>query len=183
MVIDQVAGAPINSAQSWAELISWLPGMLEQLLASDVFHFGSRPPADQRGIYLFSEAGEHLYVGRTGITAQSRARGGAPITSFRHRFDQHIQMGRPPGASSFAKRLMLERAAQLGTAVPDGWWDDRETATAHIYDLYITAKARIGEMECRVVAFDDDIKGVRSTVAETYTHAVLRTRYNDFSTS
>jgi hypothetical protein len=130
MVVDQAAGAPIDSVRSWAELTAWLPEMLEQLLASEVFHVGNRPPVDRRGIYLFSEAGEHLYVGRTGITARSRARGGVPITSFRHRFDQHTQPGRPPGASSFAKRLMLEDAAQLGLAVPDGWWDDRKTVTA-----------------------------------------------------
>lgn len=52
-----------------------------------------------------------------------------------------------------------------------------------IYDLYTTAKTRIGAMECRVVPFADDIKGVRSTVAELYAHVHLRTPYNDFSTS
>jgi hypothetical protein len=76
--------------------------MFRTLLASDVFDAHLRPPKNQRGIYLFSEAGQHLYVGRTGITARSRATGNPPITSFRHRFDQHTQPGRPPGASSFA---------------------------------------------------------------------------------
>lgn len=183
MATDLVTGAPIDSGESWDELIAWLPEMLEQLLASEVFHAESRPPADQRGIYLFSEASEHLYVGRTGITARLRARGGIPITSFRHRFDQHTQPARPPSASSFARRLMLERAAELDLVVPAGWWADRETTYSTIYDLYKAAKKRIGAMECRVVTFEDAIKGVRSSVAEVYAHLHLRTPYNDFSTS
>jgi hypothetical protein len=35
----------------------------------------------------------------------------------------------------------------------------------------------------RVVAFNDDSKGVRSSIAEIYVHTQLATRYNDFSTS
>ncbi len=38
-------------------------------------------------------------------------------------------------------------------------------------------------MECRVVAFNDDSKGVRASIAEIYVHTQLATRYNDFSTS
>jgi hypothetical protein len=157
--------------------------MLRELLDSEVFHVERRPPLKHRGIYLFSESGQHLYVGRTGITARSRAKGEAPITSFRHRFNQHTQPGRPPGASSFANRLLLERAAELDLVVPGDWWPRRETTASHIYDLYKAAKKRIGAMECRVVSFADDVKGIRSTVAEVYAHAHLRTPYNDFSTS
>jgi len=176
-------GTPVDSAGAWADLTAWLPVMLEQLLASEVFHFEHRPPRDQRGVYLFSEAGHHLYVGRTGITARSRAKGEEPITSFRHRFDQHVQPGRPPGASSFAHRLMLERAVQLALTVPSNWWADRQTTALEIYDLYKAAKTRIGAMEYRIVPFEDDIKGVRSTIAEVYAHVHLGTPYNDFSTS
>ena len=38
-------------------------------------------------------------------------------------------------------------------------------------------------MECRVAPFEDDIKGIRSTVTEVYAHVHLGTQYNDFSTS
>ena len=34
-----------------------------------------------------------------------------------------------------------------------------------------------------VVAFNDDSKGVQSSIAEIYVHAHLATPYNDFSTS
>ena len=183
MAAGEPVGARIDSAETWADLTAWLPTMLTQLMASEVFHLAYRPPRDQRGIYLFSDAGHHLYVGRTGITARSRAQGGEPITSFRHRFDQHIQPGRPPGASSFANRLMRERAAELNLVVPDDWWTHRASTASAIYDLYKAAKTRIGTMECRVVPFADDIKGVRSTIAEVYVHVHLKTPHNDFSTS
>ncbi len=78
---------------------------------------------------------------------------------------------------------MLERATQLDLIVPSNWWADRQTTALEIYDLYREAKKRIGAMECRVVPFEDDIKGIRSTVAEVFAHVHLRTVYNDFSTS
>jgi hypothetical protein len=152
-----------------------------QRLAGDGIN--QRPPKDRRGVYLFTERGKHLYVGRTGITTRSRASGGPPITSFRHRFDQHTQPGRPPGASSFASRLMRNAAKRRGIEIPSDWWKDRRAASAEAYGLFCAAKTRIGAMECRVVAFDDDLKGVRSSVAEIYVHAQLKTRFNDFSTS
>lgn len=183
MSVQGRAGTPVDSSERWRELMEWLPDMLEELLDSPVYGMGYRPPRGQRGIYLFSEGGNHLYVGRTSITARSRAGGRAPITSFRHRFDQHIQLGRPPRASSFANRLMLERARGLGLEVPAKWWANRKASTQEIYDIYMEEKARIGSMECRTVTFDDDVKGVRSSTAEMYTHVQLGTPYNDFSTS
>jgi hypothetical protein len=164
-------------------LSDWLPEMLAELLASQVYGIDRRPPKDQRGIYLFTERGKDLYVGRTGITARSRASGGQPITSFRHRFDQHTQLGRPPGAASFANRLMRTAAARRGIEVPAGWWKARDAEARDIHRLFCTAKGRIGAMECRIAAFKDDSKGVRSSIAEIYVHTQLATRYNDFSTS
>jgi hypothetical protein len=177
------AGAPVKSEQDWQALLAWLPTMLSDLLASQVYGIDHRPPRDQRGIYLFTHRGKHLYVGRTGITARSRASGRPPITSFRHRFDQHTQRGRPPGAAAFAKRLTLAAARRRGIAVPSKWWDTRHEEGAEVYRLFCAAKKRIENMECRVVAFEDDIKGVRSSIAEIYVHTQLRTTYNDFSTS
>lgn len=180
-----VVGTPINSAAAWAQLSDWLPEMLAELLASEVYgiDIDRRPPKDQRGVYLFTEGGKHLYVGRTSTTARSRAGGGPPITSFRYRFDQHTQHGSPPGAASFANRLMREDATSRGIEVPAKWWKARHAEAREIYRLLCAAKDRIGAMECRVVAFTDDSKGVQSSISEIYVHAHLATPYNDFSTS
>ncbi len=78
---------------------------------------------------------------------------------------------------------MLERASHLNRAVPSNWWADRHTTASETYALYRATKTRIGAMECRVAPFEDDIKGIRSTVAEVYAHVHLGTLYNDFSTS
>lgn len=78
---------------------------------------------------------------------------------------------------------MLEEANQHGLTVPSNWWAERQTTASDIYSLYTAAKRRIGAMECRVAPFEDDLKGVRSTVAEAYVHVHLGTQYNDFSTS
>jgi hypothetical protein len=184
MALGVAVGSPIDTPDAWEELVEWLPKMLQELLESDVFDRLNRPPSDRRGVYLFSEHGRHLYVGRTGITARSRARVDVPpITGFRHRYDQHIQPGRPPGASSFARRLTLERAAELGLVVPNDWWKHRAKRATELYEIYKEEKRRIGAMQCRVVSFEDDLKGVRSTVAEAYVHTQLLTAHNDFSTS
>lgn len=177
------AGPPIDSAQAFEELAAWLPDMLEELLASPVYGDADRPPADRRGLYLFTESGRHLYVGRTGITALARAGAHTSRTSFRSRFNAHTRPGTPPGTAPFANRLMRERAHELGVPVVGGWWKRRHTDGTQLLQLFTEAKERIGAMECRVVAFEDDTRGVRSTVAETYVHAALQTPYNDFSTS
>jgi hypothetical protein len=140
-------GAPIDSAYAWAQLAEWLPQILSELLGSEVYGIDNRPPKGQRGVYVFTERGKHLYVGRTGITARSRASGAPPITSFRHRFDQHTQPGRPPGAASFANRLMRKAAMRRGIEIPshDGTLDRRRLARSvalwcgvgHLQDLNV----------------------------------------------
>lgn len=179
----EAAGDPVDSAEAWELLTKWLPTMLSELLASEVFGYGRKPPSDERGVYLFSEAGEHLYVGRTGITARSRASGEPPITSFRHRFDQHTQMGRPPGAAALAHRLTRVAAAEQGVPIVPKWWKHRSGEGKPVYEVFCDAKARVASMEFRKVAFNDDLMGVRSSVAEIYVHTHLRTSFNDFLTS
>jgi hypothetical protein len=101
---------------------------------------------------------------------------GTPINSAAA-WAQLTQHGRPPGAASFANRLMLRAAARRGIDVPAEWWKARHTEARDIHRLLCAAKDRIGAMECRVVAFNDDSKGLRSSVAEIYIHTQLATRY------
>src|SRR3954452_11229738 len=156
--------------------------MLEELLASPVYNGDERPPSDGLGIYPFTEQDRHLYVGRTRVTARARAGRTSSGTSFRSRFDAHTQPARPPGTAPFANRLMHEAAEARGIEVPPGWWDRRGDEHKDILELFVQAKQRIAAMECRVVGFLDDARGVRSTVAETYVHALLGTPYNYFLT-
>jgi hypothetical protein len=173
----------IDSQGAWEALQRWLPGILESLLDSERFNRQNRPPAGQRGVYLFSEDGQHLYVGRTGITARTRRTGKEPSTGFRTRFDQHTQDGRPPWSAPFAMRLARDHAVRRNVHVPADWWRAREDHP-EVLAMFLAAKRRIADtMEMRVIAFDDDELGIKSLVAEAYVHAMLRTPYNDFSPS
>lgn len=180
---DLPLGPPVASHVEFGEVVAWLPGMLEILLGGEVYNLDRRPPRDKRGIYLFSEGSSHLYVGRTGITARARSGLTTSGTSFRARFDNHTQPATNPGTAPFANRLLRERAGELGVTIPASWWKTRKQETSQIFDLDKQAKLRIGSMDCRVVPFDDDGSGVRSTIAEVYVHVCLGTTYNEFLTS
>jgi hypothetical protein len=179
-----VVAPPVDSPSAWDELQGWLPEMLTRLLDSELYNRARRPPSGERGIYLFSEGAHHLYVGRTSITARARLASAPPTTSFRARFDQHTQAGRPPNRAPFAMRLALTAANAAGIALPPSDWWERRAEYPELLALFTDAKRRIGDdMRVRIVAFEDDILGVRSQVAEIYAHAMLGTQYNDFSTS
>jgi hypothetical protein len=80
-------------------------------------------------------------------------------------------------------RLAREQAQEKNVAVPVNWWKKRTEHPA-LLELFLAAKKRIVDgMEMRVVAFDDDELGIRSTIAEIYVHAMRGTSYNDFSPS
>jgi len=93
-----------------------------------------RAPAAQRPVrrLLFSTKGrEHLYAGRTGITARTRRAGGKPGTSFRTRFDQHTRAGSSPASAPFAMRLARAQATERDIVVPPaGWWKVRDEHVA-----------------------------------------------------
>lgn len=184
---------PIDTAQAWEQFAEQLPRLLEQLLNSEVYDNGHRPPKDQRGIYLFSQNDDHLYVGRTSITARARAAGNLVGRSFAQRYSEHTADGRPPGTAAFAARVARQRAAADGHEdLPpnDTWWPQRKLpegerdAAAHsLVQHFAAAKAEIRVMQLRVLPLDDDQRGVCSTLVELYVHVHLDTAYNDFSTS
>jgi hypothetical protein len=183
----------VDGPEAWDRLMETLPELLDRLKSSHVYGAGGRPPADQRGVYLFSKDGTPLYVGRTSVTARSRAAGNLTGRSFRARYSEHTNESSPPGSAPFAARLARERAQEEGfkTLPPNTYWwqhrDDPEDSVgpvvARLNQLFSDAKREIANMECRILPLEDDTKGVRSSIVETYAHVQLNTPYNDFSTS
>lgn len=188
---------PVDSQRAWDRLNEWLPKMLEDLRASKPFNNASKPPSAGRGIYLFSEGAQHLYVGRTGITARSRGAGKEPSTSFFNRWDQHTSRNSPPNSAPFANKLARDLAQAFDLEGPAelkkrfdlmrtaDWWRLRKAEEPpDYYPVFQEAKRFIREgLDYRVVEFDDDTRGVRSHVAEVYADAVLQAAYGDFSPS
>lgn len=187
----------IDSHEAWNEFNESLPGILDELLNSEPINLDGRPKHPGRGIYLFSAGAEHLYVGRTGITARSRKAGKKPSTSFSARWGQHTNLGSPPQSAPFAMKMARGRAELLDIPQPkdlkqmgviektEDWWDLRsQQDPPAFYLLFQEAKRFIREeLDFKVVELIDDVRGVRSHVAEVYIDVVLQTAYGDFSPS
>ena len=77
------------------EAVESLHPKFEQLLAMPCVTAGNLPAsAPQRGVYLFTESGNHLYIGRSNRIPQ--------------RYREHWNRGSRPNAAVFAIRLARE---------------------------------------------------------------------------
>ena len=187
----------VASQVAWDELNAQLPILVEQLLEAQPFNASSPPKHQGRGIYLFSEGSRHLYVGRTSVTARSRQPGKEPSTSFSARWKQQTGEKSPPNAAPLATKLTREVADHFGLELPtdlkkqgkidrvSNWWKLREEEPPpDFYLAFQAAKQFVREsLDFRFVELNDDVRGVRSHVAEVYVDVVLQTTYGDFSTS
>ena len=116
------------------------------------------------GVYVFSEAGRHLYVGRS--------------NDIRGRIGRHSRPGATHRMAAFAFRLAREATGNLRASYKKG-----EGSRAGLMenltfvDAFTSAKARICRMDLRYVEETDP---VRQTLLEVYVAVVLEARYNDF---
>jgi hypothetical protein len=172
--------------------------LVEELRTSEPYEEDNPPPDAGRGIYLFSEGHQNLYVGRTGITARSRAAGKDPKTSFLARWMQHTSERSTPNQAPFANKLAKELANEFGLERPadlkrsynlartEQWWTKLRMLDPppDYFVAFQEAKRFIREdLQFRCRAFDEDERGVRSHVAEVYVDVILQTTYGDFSPS
>jgi len=115
------------------------------------------------GVYLFSEKGKHLYVGRTKRKIKTRLNG-------------HI--GTAPD-SPFAWHLAREATGHTKATY------QKEGSRKHLLSLpdfaaeYRKAKDRIRKMEVRYVGEQDPLK---QALLEIYVAVVSEAKYNDFDT-
>jgi hypothetical protein len=140
---------------------------LEQLLAMPPLAYGALPrDMPQSGVNLFTEAGRHLYVGRS--------------NGLRARYGRHCRPGATHRQAAFAFQLAREvtghtnAAYRAGAGSRAGLILDRPFAAA-----FTAAKERIRKMEYRYVEEADQN---RQALLEIYCAVVLGTPYNDFRT-
>ena len=163
----------------WAKVTDKLPSYLEALLASDVFGRGAGrvPPPREHGVYLFTETGHHLYVGRCGLTERAARKGGGH-SNFRTRLAGHTRPSSAHNQATFAWRLAVEAV--------EGRWEDLPTTRSALgrdsrfLQEFIRQKERVTAMEFRMVAIPDDFE---SYVFEPYAAMMLDTPYNSWATS
>jgi len=118
-----------------------------------------------KGVYLFTEGGEHLYTGRS--------------NDIRRRYKQHFSFGSRINDAPFA--VLLAREATGILRAYSGEYVRKKLALNETFvAAFSKAKARISGMEFRFVVEDDPI---RQTLLEVYCAVVLETRYNKFEVS
>ena len=122
------------------------------------------PREKVRGVYLFSERGRHLYVGRT--------------NDVRGRYGRHCLPGAHHGMAAFAFRLAREATGQLKATYSAGEGSRKALAVDPVFKAeFDAAKARVRQMDFRYVSEPDP---VRQAVLEIYCAVALETPYNDF---
>lgn len=161
-----------------------LPSLLCRLLSSPVYRLGDDrpdPASDQHGVYLFTEEGRNMYVGRTGLTERARLAGKSGSSSFLTRLTGHVE--RDPGSASFAWRLTMERAlAEVETGEREPLPKTRKLRVKDpgLLKLFEEEQRRVAAMDFQTVEINDERV---SYVFELYAAWTLETPYNSFATS
>jgi len=157
----------INMDAKFTAHVQELSPRFERLLAMVPVTPATLPSGMPRaGIYLLSENGRHLYVGRS--------------NNIRRRIGRHCRPGATHRMAAFALRLAREDTGHLrasyrkGATSRSGLMHNPEFVKA-----FDAAKARIRDMSLRFVEESDPI---RQALLEIYTAVVLDTPYNDFDT-
>lgn len=143
-----------------------LPGLLEQLLGCDAYS-RDLPPAVPylTGVYLFTEAGVHRYVGRT--------------RNFNRRFGEHVAPKSTENKAPFAFNIAkLDATAASVAAVGTR---KQVVALAGFDEHFTAAKQRVRAMEFRFVEINN---AAVSTIFEVYASIALYTEgeFNLFET-
>ena len=119
-----------------------------------------------RGVYLFSERGQHLYVGRS--------------NDIRARYGRQCRPGATHRMAAFAFRLARE---STGRHTPSYKNDEHSRAglmrDPDFQEAFRRAKARIREMDFRCVEESDQ---QRQALLEIYCAIALDSPHNDFDT-
>jgi hypothetical protein len=148
--------------QKFASLIERLHPSFEKLLSCDAHTGAIRLPSTvpKRAIYLFSERGKHLYVGRT--------------NRLRSRHKEHWSGN--GNDAPFAFKLARYASGNLKTK-GGKTRKSLEYKDAEFMDAFRQAKLRISEMEFRWV---EEVDPNRQYLLEIYAAISLDAEFNDF---
>lgn len=150
----------------FAEVVASLHPSFERLMAMKPLSGTppSRVSTPKSGIYLFSEQGKHLYVGRSNRIAC--------------RYTLHCGPSAKQNQASFAWKLMAEFVGHKATYRRGEGRADMILRPDYA-EAFSAAKARIRNMEYRFVEESDQM---RQALLEAYVCIALETPYNDFGT-
>lgn len=141
---------------------------LVRLQAMIPYTYATLPPGmPKHGVYVMSENGMPLYVGRS--------------NNIRRRVSRHCNPGATHRMAAFAFRLAREATGRLVAGYVAGGGNTRDELMLDptFVNAFNAAKARIRAMEFRFVEETDP---TRQALLEIYLAVVLDTPYNDFDT-
>ena len=152
---------------TFAKLIESLHPKYEQLITSPPCRDGALPRTmPKQGVYLFSEGGHHLYVGRS--------------NNIRGRYGRHCNPGATHRMAAFAFKLAREATGRMAASYKPG--EDSRSGlmlNPEFIAAFRAAKARIREMDFRFVEETDQNA---QALLEIYCTLALDACYNDFNT-
>jgi hypothetical protein len=125
-----------------------------------------RLPRDMpnQGIYLFSDGGSHLYVGRS--------------DNIRRRIGNHCRASSQHNQATFAFKMARKETGFLQAAYTTSGSRFQMAQDAVFGPAFVTSKARIRSFDLRFVEERD---ATRQALLEIYVATVLETPYNDFA--
>jgi hypothetical protein len=144
-------------------IIDQLPIMFERLVTSSIKHWNDLGRLPKKGIYVFYENGNPIYVGRTNRMKDRIKEHGRPSSTHNS----------APFAFNLAKKAAIEKGLDLNKSRVDL---EKDSTFAK---LFFEAKDRVSKMSVRVIEIDDPII---QTIFEVYASMELKTEFNDFNT-
>lgn len=167
-----------EARRRFERLLQQLDPHLERLLACSV-HSRDRKSGTKHvavphapGVYLFTENGEHRYIGRS--------------KDLNNRFGQHVGRASGHNEAPFAFNIAKGAAQRTGFATGGVTREALDADEEFNNRFFGPAKARVRAMEFRFVLFDPETPDVDalSTVFEVYASMILATdvEFNVFAT-
>lgn len=150
----------------FSNYVALLEPLFKQLINMDPLKIADLPIGMPRaGVYLFSERGKHLYVGRT--------------NRIRQRLQEHGRPSATHNSAPFAFLIARRKTSRVrATYVKDGSRRalERDPKFRRAFEQ---AKARVRRMDIRFV---EEADPTRQALLELYAAIALSTPYNDFDT-
>jgi len=146
--------------------IDKLDAQVDVLVAARAARAGSLPRGmPDAGVYLFSEGGQHLYVGRS--------------NRIRQRIGNHTRPSSGHNQATFAFRLARQQTGKIDAVYSSSGSRQNLLDDAEFRAAFDEAKARVRAMDIRWIEEEDPIQ---QTLLEVYAAIRLGTSHNDFDT-
>lgn len=148
----------------FAEIVELLEPTFQKLIQMQPISAEKLPlTMPTRGVYLFSEGSQHLYVGRS--------------NNIRRRIGLHCRPGSQHNQATFAFRMARHQTGRMDAAYTTSGSRSEMVKDAIFGPVFAACKTHIRSLELRFVEESDP---TRQALLEIYTATVLETPFNDF---